>query len=127
MIDTSVLPEKSLHLYNSKNFTSMARRHSMPHDLIRGIETAASVFPFRVNNYVVDELIDWDRTPDDPIFQLTFPQPEMLNPIGTGPDRCPDCRRYPAKRDSEDRPAQSDAAEPPSGWPDGSQRSGGKR
>jgi L-lysine 2,3-aminomutase len=40
----------------------------------------AHVLPFRVNNYVVEELIDWDRIPDDPIFQLTFPQPGMLPP-----------------------------------------------
>lgn len=38
----------------------------------------AHVFPFRVNCYQLDELIDWDRVPDDPIFRLLFPQPEML-------------------------------------------------
>ena len=38
----------------------------------------ASVLPFRVNGYVLSELIDWERVPDDPIFQLTFPQPGML-------------------------------------------------
>jgi len=36
------------------------------------------VLPFRTNSYVVDELIDWDDIPDDPLFQLTFPQPGML-------------------------------------------------
>jgi KamA family protein len=35
--------------------------------------------PFRVNNYIIEELIDWDNIPDDPIFQLTFMQKEMLN------------------------------------------------
>ncbi len=39
-----------------------------------------SILPFRVNNYVVDELIDWDQVPDDPVFRLTFPQKEMLRP-----------------------------------------------
>jgi KamA family protein len=38
------------------------------------------VLPFRVNSYVVEQLIDWERVPDDPIFQLTFPQPDMLEP-----------------------------------------------
>jgi KamA family protein len=38
----------------------------------------AEVLPFRTNSYVVDELIDWDRAPDDPIYQLVFPQPDML-------------------------------------------------
>jgi KamA family protein len=38
------------------------------------------VLPFRTNSYVIDELIDWDNIPGDPIFQLTFPQPGMLEP-----------------------------------------------
>ena len=41
---------------------------------------ASSVLPMRANNYVVDQLIDWTNVPNDPIFQLTFPQPGMLHP-----------------------------------------------
>ena len=41
-------------------------------------QAAAHVYPFRANNYVVDHLIDWSNVLMDPIFQLTFPQPEML-------------------------------------------------
>ena len=44
------------------------------------MKVVASIFPFRVNKYVVDNLIDWGNVPEDPIFQLTFPQPEMLKP-----------------------------------------------
>src|SRR5699024_2623436 len=33
-----------------------------------------------VNNYVINELIQWDNVPDDPVFQLTFPQRDMLAP-----------------------------------------------
>ena len=44
------------------------------------MRVVARVLPFRVNQYVLDELIDWDRAPDDPMFRLTFPQPEMLAP-----------------------------------------------
>lgn len=39
----------------------------------------ANVLPFRVNRYVIDKLIDWKRVPDDPIFQLVFPQKGMLS------------------------------------------------
>ncbi|MCB2227562.1 MAG: hypothetical protein KQH53_12870 [Desulfarculaceae bacterium] len=46
----------------------------------QGILTVAQVYPFRANRYVMDELIDWDAAPDDPIFRLVFPQPEMLSP-----------------------------------------------
>lgn len=44
------------------------------------LKVVGSVLPFRVNNYVVDELIDWDAAPDDPIFNLTFMQEGMLRP-----------------------------------------------
>lgn len=43
------------------------------------MRSLAHVLPFRTNSYVVDELIDWDDVPNDPIFQLTFPQPGMLD------------------------------------------------
>ena len=39
-----------------------------------------SVLPFKTNNYVCEQLIDWDKVPDDPMFQLTFPQEGMLDP-----------------------------------------------
>ena len=42
------------------------------------MKVVSTVLPFRVNQYVVDKLIDWDRVPDDPIYQLTFPQRGML-------------------------------------------------
>ncbi|MCK2127573.1 lysine 2,3-aminomutase [Thauera aromatica] len=44
------------------------------------MKVVSSVLPFRVNQYVIDELIDWSKVPDDPIFQLTFPQRGMLAP-----------------------------------------------
>ena len=43
------------------------------------MQVVASVLPFRVNQYVIKELIDWDQAPDDPLFQLTFPQRGMLS------------------------------------------------
>jgi L-lysine 2,3-aminomutase len=49
-------------------------------ELRLGIRAAASVLPFRVNRYLVERLIHWDKVPDDPIFQLVFPQPTMLAP-----------------------------------------------
>jgi hypothetical protein len=49
------------------------------HDPIReAVLAIAAVLPFRVNSYVLDELIDWAAVPADPIFRLTFPQPDML-------------------------------------------------
>lgn len=44
------------------------------------MEVVSNVLPFRVNDYVINELIDWDNIPQDPVFQLTFPQRGMLAP-----------------------------------------------
>jgi KamA family protein len=44
------------------------------------MHVVASVLPFRVNEYVIDQLIDWSQVPNDPIYQLTFPQRNMLAP-----------------------------------------------
>lgn len=52
---------------------------SLPPDLQESIEVVSSVLPFRSNAYVVDELIDWTRVPEDPMYQLTFPQRGMLS------------------------------------------------
>lgn len=43
------------------------------------VRALAQVFPFRVNEYVISELIDWRSVPEDPIFQLVFPQRGMLS------------------------------------------------
>src|SRR6056297_3145296 len=43
------------------------------------IEVVGTVLPFKTNNYVVDELIDWENFEKDPFFILNFPQKEMLD------------------------------------------------
>ena len=48
-------------------------------DQREAIEVVSKVLPFKTNHYVVHELIDWDRVPDDPIFRLTFVQRGMLD------------------------------------------------
>ncbi|MEZ5103618.1 MAG: lysine 2,3-aminomutase [Draconibacterium sp.] len=43
------------------------------------IEVVGTVLPFKTNNYVVDELINWNNFQEDPFFILTFPQKSMLS------------------------------------------------
>ncbi len=44
------------------------------------VRVASQVLPFRTNAYVMEDLIDWSRVPQDPMYQLTFPQRGMLDP-----------------------------------------------
>ncbi len=50
----------------------------MDPDLRGVVEVVSQVLPFRTNRYLMENLIDWSRVPDDPIFQLVFPQRGML-------------------------------------------------
>jgi KamA family protein len=56
----------------------LAARYPLPPDEVDIIRMHAFVLPFRVNEYVLDQLIDWSAVPDDPVYQLVFPQPGML-------------------------------------------------
>lgn len=47
-------------------------------DLAHDARVVSAVLPFKVSSYVVDELIDWAKAPDDPIYRLTFPHRDML-------------------------------------------------
>ncbi|MCF8032980.1 MAG: hypothetical protein K9K66_12295 [Desulfarculaceae bacterium] len=68
------------HPVTLKNLADTPQWSRLSPEQRQGIRTVAQVYPFRTNRYLMDELIDWDAVPDDPIFRLTFPQPEMLSP-----------------------------------------------
>ena len=42
------------------------------------LKVVASILPFRVNNYVTDNLVDWDNFESDPLYHLNFMQRNML-------------------------------------------------
>jgi len=64
--------------YGRKELAALLRRSSLSEQYRREAQAVAEVLPFRTNSYVVDHLIDWSAVPDDPMFRLTFPQPDML-------------------------------------------------
>lgn len=67
--------------YTAKNIGQIPQFNSLTSEQRTAISSVSKVLPFRVNNYVVEELIDWDNVPIDPMFQLTFPQEGMLAPV----------------------------------------------
>ncbi len=66
--------------YMLNNFRNIPQIQALSEEQKQSIEIVASVLPFKTNNYVIDNLIDWSKTPNDPMFILTFPQKEMLLP-----------------------------------------------
>ena len=48
-------------------------------DLQEAVQVISHVLPFRTNEYVMSDLIDWNNVPNDPIYRLTFPHRDMLS------------------------------------------------
>ncbi|WP_329223586.1 lysine 2,3-aminomutase [Streptomyces sp. NBC_01485] len=80
MPDLPLLPpeETRFRAYGPRHIDTIAGRFGLPDEVTETVRRISLVLPFRVNEYVLSELIDWDRIPDDPMFQLTFPQRGML-------------------------------------------------
>ncbi|RIJ46124.1 lysine 2,3-aminomutase [Maribellus luteus] len=65
--------------YSLHNFRQIPQMSFLTDEQKLEIEVVGTVLPFKTDNYVVDELIDWSNFEKDPFFHLTFPQREMLH------------------------------------------------
>ena len=43
------------------------------------LKSAAKIIPFKTNDYIISELIDWKAVPNDPVFRMNFPEPKLLH------------------------------------------------
>lgn len=75
-IDT---PPARFKAYQNAQIDKIEALDKLPEALRFDMRVVSNIFPFRVNDFVINELIDWDKVPNDPIFQLTFPQRGMLD------------------------------------------------
>jgi L-lysine 2,3-aminomutase len=76
--DIQAKPYRSYTLGNLRKIPELLEHAS--EEQIFEAEVVGSVFPFKTNNYVVEELIDWSAAPQDPMYVLNFPQRDMLKP-----------------------------------------------
>lgn len=79
MLAASRSTRPKLRAYGRRDLDTIPRIAELPAATRTSMKAVSAVLPFRTNSYVVDELIDWSNVPDDPIFQLTFPQRGMLD------------------------------------------------
>ncbi|HSH65529.1 MAG TPA: lysine 2,3-aminomutase [Bacteroidia bacterium] len=68
-----------LQTFALHNYNKIKQIDKLTKEQKEAIEVVGHVLPFKTNNYVVDELIDWDNLETDPMFKLTFPQKGMLS------------------------------------------------
>ncbi len=66
-------------VYTAKSYRAIPQLESaLTEEQKFDIDVVSKVFPFKVNSYVIEKLIDWSNPLEDPIFRLTFPQKGML-------------------------------------------------
>ncbi|MEC3914775.1 KamA family radical SAM protein [Nocardia sp. CDC160] len=70
--------EYGFRAIGARELPAIAARAGLDAAAALELAAVAAVLPFRTNRYVLDELIDWTRAPEDPIFRLTMPHPGML-------------------------------------------------
>ena len=78
--DINQLSHQRFKVYTAKQLDQIPQLQQLSAEQRFEMQVVARVLPFRVNQYVIDELIDWQKVPTDPMFQLTFPQRGMLKP-----------------------------------------------
>ena len=68
----------SLQSVTLANLRKITQIENFSEEQIFEMEVVGNVLPFKANNYVIEQLIDWDNVPGDSMFNLTFPQKHML-------------------------------------------------
>ena len=76
----SINETTSIKSYTLINFRTIPQIQQMSEEAQFVMEVVGNVLPFKTNNYVVEQLIDWNNIPNDPMYVLTFPQKGMLIP-----------------------------------------------
>jgi KamA family protein len=66
--------------YTNRNLSSIPQLETLDQTTIDDMRVVAEILPFKTNEYLIDNVINWENVPDDPIFRLTFPQKNMLLP-----------------------------------------------
>ncbi|MBN2424445.1 MAG: lysine 2,3-aminomutase [Calditrichaceae bacterium] len=65
--------------FSFKKFSNSKYAKYLPKRDLDNLKYLTGIFPFKVSEYVLDELIDWQNYKNDPIYRLTFPTKKMLS------------------------------------------------
>ena len=65
-------------VYTARQLDKIPQLQNLDKQMRFEMQVIAQILPFRVNDYVIEHLIDWENIPDDPMFRLLFPQRDML-------------------------------------------------
>jgi len=68
----------SLKSYTLANFRDIPQIQNISKETQFEMEVVGNVLPFKANNYVVEQLIDWNNIPNDPMSLKAFTLCVML-------------------------------------------------
>jgi L-lysine 2,3-aminomutase len=88
-VPASPLAGRRFRAYTAKHLDALTARAGLDAGERLAVRAVATVLPFRTNAYVVEQLIDWDAAPDDPIYRLDLPAGRHAAHGGC-PEKCPD-------------------------------------
>ncbi|MFM2086682.1 MAG: hypothetical protein RLZZ237_1551, partial [Pseudomonadota bacterium] len=77
---SSELSSAKFKPYTRQTISQARQWDWLPPEQREAVQVVSHVLPFRTNEYVLDQLIDWNNIPDDPIYRLVFPHRDMLPP-----------------------------------------------
>lgn len=83
MLNQKIISMKNSRVYKAyalHNVEQLPQWNKLNNEAREAIKVVGQVLPFKTNNYVIEQLINWDDPLNDPMFRLTFPQRGMLNP-----------------------------------------------
>jgi len=72
------ISQRKFKVYTKHNLDKIPQLSSLSDRSRFELRVVSEVLPFKVNNYILEDLIDWDNLDNDPIYNLTFPQKDML-------------------------------------------------
>ena len=70
--------EMKMRSYSGERLLALPQLAGLDAEERLALRVVSAVLPFKLNSYVLDNLIDWSAVRDDPIFRMTFPAREML-------------------------------------------------
>lgn len=73
-----MITPRKMKFYGASHIDKIPQLKALSREERFNLKVVAQVLPFRVNNYVIEDLINWNDVPNDPIYQLTFLQKGML-------------------------------------------------
>jgi KamA family protein len=71
---------QKIRYFRTRDLLQIQQVQNLNKEDYEALSVVSRVLPFRVNSYIVNELVNWQNVPNDPIYQMNFLRKDMLAP-----------------------------------------------